>query len=95
MKKFNLTVIAAITALFALGIILFQADTAIANNNEASPSATPKKRVTSGNKIANTKVKRPRQLGGVESVDNWDVERRHRRGKSKTQRISGKRVRKP
>ena len=83
MKKFNLTVIATITTLFVFGIIAFQADT-IAASNYASPTATPKKRVTSGNKIANTKVKSPRFVdGGVESVDNWDARRKHRPRKHK------------
>jgi hypothetical protein len=77
MKKFNLTIITAITALFVLGIVAFQAD-ATAASNYALPSATPKKRVTIINKNANIRVKRPGSVGGVESIDNWDARRRHR-----------------
>lgn len=95
MKKFNLTVIAASTALFVFGIIAFQPDTTEANSN-ASPTATPRKRVAVINKNANVKVKRPKSLnGGIESLDNWDTSRKHTSRKNKIKHNVEKRVRKP
>jgi hypothetical protein len=88
MKKFNLTAIAGIIALFVFSIIAFQPTTTEASNN-ASPSATPRRR-TSPSINANVKIKKPKATGYINGDDDWAKSSKQPRTKNR-----GKRIHKP
>jgi hypothetical protein len=70
MKKFNLTIIAAIVATLVLSMFAFETVTTKASS-DASPSATPRKRKTSMQTNANVKVKKPIVRGAINGDDDW------------------------
>ncbi len=89
MKKFNLTVIAAIVALLAFSMMLIEPTTTEASSN-ATPSATPRKRIKPSSINANVKITKPRVKGCCNDMDDWV-----RRPKQTQRRNKGKRVIKP
>lgn len=99
MKKFNLTVIACIIALFVLSMITFQPTTIEASSN-ATPSATPRKRTKPSSINANVKVAKPKVKVGVTAEDDWETPVRspkqpRTRSKGKGAMATGRRIHKP
>ncbi len=67
MKRFSITITAAIIATLVLSMLVLETVTTEASSN-ATPNATPRKRSTQPAKV---KVAKPRSTGVINGMDDW------------------------
>ncbi len=82
MRKFNLTVIAAIIATLVLSMIAFQTVTTEASSN-VLPSATPSPRTKRPPINANVKIRKPKVTSAINGDDDWVKSPTQSRSKSR------------